>query len=198
MRRLFALFLLLTATACSGPGKTLFVVLPDENGKVGEVVVQGKNNKDQKVLNTAYAGSYANDDGALTATKLDQKAVTKTFGAALKAQPRLPASFILYFKPDSNVLVEGSQPELDKLFADLKLRDSYRVEVIGHTDRVGKDEYNATLSLRRAETIAQSLIKQGVPKARIIATGRGERDPLVATKDNVAEPKNRRVEVDVR
>ena len=196
--RLFAI-LILTALlgACSGPGKTLFVVLPDEKGKVGEVVVEGKNNE-KKVLNTSYAGSYVNDEGKLTATKLEKKKVDALFGKALAARPVLPSSFILYFKPDSQDLVETSMPEFENLFVDIKKRGSYRIEVIGHTDSLGKDEYNAKLSLKRAQTIAADLVKRGIPEARITATGRGERDMLVVTKDNVAESKNRRVEIDVR
>ena len=175
----------------------LFVVLPDENGKVGEVTVEGKD-KEKIVLNTAYAGTYANDQGKLTGAKIEKKAVDKTFGKALAAQPILPSRFRFYFKSDSDELTDASKPELEKLFDDIKRRDSYRIEVIGHTDRMGEDKYNAKLSLARAEAIAQFLIGRGIPADRITATGRGERDPLIPTADEKPEPRNRRVEIDVR
>jgi outer membrane protein OmpA-like peptidoglycan-associated protein len=54
------------------------------------------------------------------------------------------------------------------------------------------------LSLRRAERCRDELIKLGIPKVRISVAGRGEREPEVPTADEVAEPRNRRVEISVR
>ena len=70
--------------------------------------------------------------------------------------------------------------------------------VIGHTDRVGAVPYHDTLSLRRAERVRDELVKVGIAAERIRVAGRGEREPLVATPDEVAEPRNRRVEITVR
>jgi outer membrane protein OmpA-like peptidoglycan-associated protein len=69
--------------------------------------------------------------------------------------------------------------------------------VIGHTDLVGSNEYNDTLSLQRAQLIAGMLQQQGAAKS-LEVTGRGMRDPLVPTASGVEEPRNRRVEVSVR
>jgi hypothetical protein len=70
-----------------------------------------------------------------------------------------------------------------------------RVAVIGHTDTAGSADYNLDLSLRRAEIVANELIRQGVPATDITTLGRGEEDLLVATADGVSEPRNRRVEI---
>jgi len=70
--------------------------------------------------------------------------------------------------------------------------------VIGHTDRVGAVEFNDALSRKRAETVASRLVAAGVPAERIAVAGRGEREPLIPTNDEVAEPRNRRVEIKVR
>ena len=70
--------------------------------------------------------------------------------------------------------------------------------VIGHTDRVGSVDENDRLSKMRAEGLRDLLIESGVPASKMEAVGRGERDPLVATDDEVDEPKNRRVEINVR
>jgi outer membrane protein OmpA-like peptidoglycan-associated protein len=72
------------------------------------------------------------------------------------------------------------------------------VVVIGHTDRVGTVEYNDRLSLQRAERVRAELVRLGVDPARISVEGRGEREPLVPTPDEMPEPQNRRVEVSVR
>jgi outer membrane protein OmpA-like peptidoglycan-associated protein len=70
--------------------------------------------------------------------------------------------------------------------------------VIGHTDTVGGVEDNDELSLQRAERVKADLVAQGIPADRIRAAGRGEREPVVPTVDNVDEPRNRRVEINVR
>ena len=54
------------------------------------------------------------------------------------------------------------------------------------------------LSLRRAERVRNDLIGRGIPGDKIQVAGRGEREPLVPTEDEVAEPRNRRVEITVR
>ena len=82
--------------------------------------------------------------------------------------------------------------------AELKRRAVPDIVVIGHTDTIGALEWNDKLSLARAERVREALIAQGLPATRITAAGRGEREPLVTTADNVAEPRNRRVEVNVR
>jgi outer membrane protein OmpA-like peptidoglycan-associated protein len=70
--------------------------------------------------------------------------------------------------------------------------------VIGHTDSVGTLEANDALSLRRAATVRALLVTQGVAESSIEVAGRGEREPLVPVGDEVAEPKNRRVEINLR
>ena len=54
------------------------------------------------------------------------------------------------------------------------------------------------LSLRRAQKIREDLVKLGVPAEQIQVAGRGEREPLVAIEDEVAEPRKRHVEISVR
>jgi len=70
--------------------------------------------------------------------------------------------------------------------------------VIGHTDTVGSLDFNDKLSRARADRMRELLIERGLPGERIQAAGRGKRELLVPTEDNVSEPKNRRVEINVR
>ena len=65
----------------------------------------------------------------------------------------------------------------------------------GHTDKSGPDDYNMALSLRRANTVKNALVSEGVPATAIAVVGRGETQPLVQTADGVREPQNRRVEI---
>ncbi len=73
--------------------------------------------------------------------------------------------------------------------------NNYTIVLNGHTDTVGGAEYNFKLSLKRAEAVKAALIKRGVPADVIRTFGFGKTDPAIATGDNVAEPKNRRVEI---
>ena len=68
----------------------------------------------------------------------------------------------------------------------------------GHTDTVGAGPQNDDLSRRRAQQVRQMLIDRQFPAARIEAVGRGERELAVPTADDVEEPRNRRVAIEVR
>ncbi|MDP1748828.1 MAG: OmpA family protein, partial [Reyranella sp.] len=65
----------------------------------------------------------------------------------------------------------------------------------GHTDTSGPEAYNMALSLRRANTVKDALVREGVPATAITVIGRGEAGLLVKTADGVREPQNRRVEI---
>ncbi|HUP30478.1 MAG TPA: OmpA family protein, partial [Usitatibacter sp.] len=103
-----------------------------------------------------------------------------------------------YFLEGSDELTDNSRADLDKMIGELKGRPLPEVAVIGHTDTVGTDEYNDRLSLARAERLREIMLGLGIPVARIEAAGRGKRELLVPTDDNVPEPRNRRVEISVR
>jgi OOP family OmpA-OmpF porin len=69
------------------------------------------------------------------------------------------------------------------------------VEVAGHTDSVGTDQYNQGLSERRANSVRDYLVEQGVRASRLTAVGYGENRP-VATNDTAdGRQENRRVEL---
>jgi OOP family OmpA-OmpF porin len=73
-----------------------------------------------------------------------------------------------------------------------------RIEVSGHTDRSGSPSYNQGLSVRRAQNVANELVRLGVPRQAISVQGYGESRPLVPTAAGVREPQNRRVEIVLR
>jgi peptidoglycan-associated lipoprotein len=79
-----------------------------------------------------------------------------------------------------------------------KSRKNLDISVIGHTDTQGSADVNAALARERAETIAAELRKLGLQDAVIQVESHGERNLLVPTADEVAEPRNRRVEITLR
>ncbi|MGH7925304.1 MAG: OmpA family protein, partial [Candidatus Binatus sp.] len=136
--------------------------------------------------------------GVAAPTQVDQAQVQQIFGNALSAQPVLPSHFVLYFEKDSNTLTPDSQRQYQAVFADIKRRQVYEVEVIGHTDTLGNAAHNQQLSMSRAEMIRDRLVHDGISPKSISVAGRGALDPAVPTADQIAEPRNRRVEITVR
>jgi outer membrane protein OmpA-like peptidoglycan-associated protein len=181
----------------AAPAAELVVVLPSADGHVGTVIVESRGRR--TVLNQPYAASRIGPEaGASGATQLSELEVKSAFGAALGSIPARPASFLLYFTTGTDELTEESKLELDRMLEELRRRPAPDILVIGHTDRVGSELDNDRLSLQRAERVRSSLVAQGIAPGRIQASGRGEREPIVQTADGVDEPKNRRVEINVR
>ena len=190
----FCLLLLLTVS-CSST-KALIVLLPDENSAHGAVAIgQGDG---VTVLDTPMTAARVDNRGRVEKEVITQAEVEKNFGEAIAVLPPKPVSFTLYFEEGSTVVLKDSKDTLSELFAEVAKRQASEVEVIGHTDTMGKESDNDRLSEQRAQAVREMLIAQGLKSNFIRAVGRGERELLIPTPDNVPEPRNRRVEVIVR
>ena len=101
----------------------------------------------------------------------------------------------LHFEFDSAVLGDAAKKSLDA-FAD-KLKSENRnvyIEVQGHTDAKGSDDYNLNLSAKRAESVQRYLnMKCGIPLHRLAVIGYGENAPVAANNTHDGRAKNRRV-----
>ena len=177
------------------PLEETVVVLPSPDGHTGTVVVQ--RGGERHVLNQPFAASRLTG-GQAEITQLSDAEVRQSFGVALEALPARPASFLLYFVTATDELTDESQDELKRILAELKQRPVPDIMVVGHTDTVGEREANDLLSAQRAERTKGFLIEIGIPARQIQTAGRGERELLVPTADNIDEPRNRRVEINVR
>ena len=76
-----------------------------------------------------------------------------------------------------------------------QLKRATYIEVVGHTDDVGDNDYNQKLSEQRAQAVAKYLIKSGVDASKIVAMGAGERMPVASNATEEGRADNRRVEV---
>lgn len=189
MIRLCGLLLLL-----SGCATTTTVLLPDESGKVGALVL--KHGRSERVVDQAYTAARdwaLVDDVSLN--QLSKEQVERRYDAALKALPASPVSFVVYFREGSADLTDESAGSLAVIAEACKARMPTRVYVIGHTDRVGDKEFNLQLSLARAKRVEQQLRGFDAVSDNLEVRSFGESDPLVPTLDGVAEARNRRVEV---
>jgi outer membrane protein OmpA-like peptidoglycan-associated protein len=174
----------------------LVVLVPAADGHIGTVVIERDGKK--TTLNTAYASSRAMGAQEVGNSAVPAEEVQRQFGATLGAIPARPASFLLYFVTGTDELTDESKAEMQRVLDELRRRPLPDIQVIGHTDSVGADIENDALSLQRAERLRTEMLGLGIPEARIRAAGRGEREPLVPTADGVDEPRNRRVEINVR
>jgi OOP family OmpA-OmpF porin len=107
-------------------------------------------------------------------------------------------NFLVFFDFDKSTLTPRALDIVKEAANVAKSGQNARVTCTGHTDTAGPANYNMALSLRRANTVKNALVKEGVPATSITVVGRGETALLVATKDGVREPQNRRVEIVVQ
>jgi OmpA family len=103
--------------------------------------------------------------------------------------------YLVTFGLDQTTLTAQDRQVIAQAAEDYRQTGSAAVAVTGYTDTSGSATYNLALSQRRAEVVADELIRNGVPATDIETIGRGEENLLVATPDGVREPRNRRVEI---
>lgn len=175
---------------------TWAVLLPEEGG-ARSVLTVGEGSG-AMTLDSPMSAATVDTKGNIEKIAMTSDEVSRTFAAALAAQPPKAISFLLYFDTNSTEVAPSSRPALAALFDEVAKRQAVEVQVTGHTDRVGAVAANDKLSLVRAEAVRNMLTQRGLKAGFIRAVGRGEREPLVPTPDEQPEARNRRVEVIVR
>lgn len=101
----------------------------------------------------------------------------------------------ILFATDSTAIRADLQADLGALARNLQEYPNSTVQVIGHTDNVGSASYNEDLSLRRANSVANVLISQGVSAYRLSTIGLGENQPVATNLTAQGRAQNRRVEI---
>jgi len=103
----------------------------------------------------------------------------------------------VYFDYNKTTLKSESFVELDKVYDFLNRNPRVEVEIAGHTDNVGTDQYNATLSQGRCQSVVDYLISKGIAGSRLTPHGYGESKPIDTNDTEEGRANNRRVEVTV-
>lgn len=109
-----------------------------------------------------------------------------------------PQVFVVYFKTGASVLDPNAASVLQAVADAYKKSPSVTVVIAGHTDTAGADTANILLSQKRAERVADQLVKLGIKAESMALEAYGEQQLAVPTKNGVAELKNRRVEIKFR
>jgi outer membrane protein OmpA-like peptidoglycan-associated protein len=191
--------LVFTAAALVGAcAHSSLVLLSDEDGGHGSVAVLESNGKAGQAVVAQPNSRTKLGSQAPVVRPLGSKGLTGKETALLTELPPPARSFALYFQQGSTQLTPGSQQNLDSLRAEIARRPGAEVDVTGHTDTVGSEEDNDTLSLQRAQEVLVLLASHGIDRTVLTAVGRGERELREPTADGVASAINRRVEAIVR
>jgi outer membrane protein OmpA-like peptidoglycan-associated protein len=101
----------------------------------------------------------------------------------------------ILFAVDQSALQPGGQQNLRDLAASLDEYEGTEVLVVGHTDSTGADDYNQSLSERRAGSARTFLLGAGLEASRVVAVGRGETEPIATNDTADGRQQNRRVEI---
>jgi len=173
---------------------------------------------DYRYLRTLDATYKIEEDGSKPKAPYDAHSVmvgfTYKFGAPAAAPAMAPAaapmpapapakatqaviakSYLVFFDFDKSNITPEAQKIIEQAASNAKSSKATSIALTGHTDAAGSEKYNMALSLRRATAVKAELVKLGIPENEISVVGKGKSDPLVATKDGVREPQNRRVQI---
>ena len=171
------------------------------NANVQVVAQDGKYEKEVSKLGwymiTASAEGYLNatdsveaNDDALSPFSRDLYLAQIEVGLTVRLKN-------IYFDFDRTTLKDESFPELNKVVDFLKENETVEIEISGHTDNRGSDEYNVNLSQGRSQAVVDYIIGQGIDEFRLVARGYGETKAIDTNDTDAGRANNRRVEFTV-
>jgi outer membrane protein OmpA-like peptidoglycan-associated protein len=185
---------------------------PDRNTRQGTMLGAGLgaaiglvtgDSPEERARNAAAGAVIGGVGGAITGSILDRQEAElrrdlEQDGVIINnTGDELVVSFTdnILFDVDSAAVKPAFQDELRTLSASLQRYPGSIVRVTGHTDNTGDAAYNQRLSERRAGSVANVLISNGVASSRIVATGSGEAQPVASNLTPEGRALNRRVDV---
>lgn len=104
----------------------------------------------------------------------------------------------IHFEFNSAILTPAARQSLQRVVRSLRNQPGSRVEIAGHTDSLGNDNYNLKLSQQRANSVRSYLVRNGIDGSRLSAKGYGEQQPIESNATESGRAMNRRVEMRFR
>jgi outer membrane protein OmpA-like peptidoglycan-associated protein len=193
-RLLFFVIVAGLTTSCSSSR----IILLDSPKADEAIVVETK--KGELVLNelNTFTELFSAEEQPAAAKSISPDELQARYGGLLAFAPKTPVSFLLYFEEGSVELTSDAKLLFPEIVETVNRRIPCDVNIIGHSDRMGSKVSNIELSLKRARLVEDWLLAQNLDITKIIVESYGEEDLLVETADEVAEPRNRRVEILIR
>jgi outer membrane protein OmpA-like peptidoglycan-associated protein len=168
-------------------------------GAIGAVVGDAAGSTAKGAIIGAVVGGTA---GALIGRRMDEKAETLDEQLEGATVERVGEGILVTFASgilfdfDSSTLRNEARANLEELASALDEEErDYELLVAGHTDSVGTEAYNQSLSERRAAAAASFLVTRGLPSERLRRVGLGESEPVADNDSEIGRQQNRRVEV---
>ena len=200
IRVLPAIAAIVSASACASLNKkeSGAIIGATAGGAIGAAVGNANGSTAKGAIIGAAVGGAA---GAVIGHQMDQQAkeIKQNIPGAIveRVGEGLQVTFEsgLLFDFDSDVLRAEARQNLVTFAKSLDKYPGTNVLVVGHTDAQGADDYNQTLSAKRAAAAENYLVSQGVVRSRLRSTGRGENEPLATNDTDAGRQQNRRVEI---
>src|SRR5688500_9256863 len=183
--------------ACNTSNRTKGAIIGATAGAATGAIV-GKKNKAVAIILGAAIGGVA---GGLIGDYMDKQAAKIDEELENAKVERVGEGILITFDSgilfdfDSYALKSSTRANLEELAPTLIRYEDTDVLVLGHTDSVGSDAYNETLSQKRANSVDNFLVSRGVAGARLDSEGYGETDPVASNETEEGRQLNRRVEV---
>jgi outer membrane protein OmpA-like peptidoglycan-associated protein len=174
------------------------VILADNHKSHNAIVV--KTDAGSTVIDKSghYVTLSSKDEKPSSIKKISNEEIRKKFKSAIRALPSKPEHVYLYFKQGTSELTTQSLNKLPHIYELLRRRAPCDLNIIGHTDTKGSQATNLRLSMKRAQDIKKWILSREVDVNNLKVEAYGENDPLIPTKDEVSEPRNRCVELLIR
>ena len=159
--------------------------------------------KDNKAVAIIFGAAVGGVAGALIGDYMDKQAAKIDADLEGATVERVGEGILITFDSgilfdiDSYVLKPATQTNAKKLAVTLNKYDDTEIHVLGHTDNTGTDEYNMTLSKKRAAAVEDYLIDLDVAGSRLSKMGLGETDPIATNETAEGRALNRRVEITI-
>jgi outer membrane protein OmpA-like peptidoglycan-associated protein len=162
-------------------------------------LIGGRRDRTEKILG-AGIGAVAGAGVGYYMDQQEKKLRQQTAGSGVEVvrdgdQLVLDMPSEVTFASGSSNLSPQFRGTLDKIGATLTEYEKTYVDVLGHTDSVGSDAFNQTLSEQRSQTVADYLTGRGVQRARLATRGYGESQPRASNTTEEGRAQNRRVEI---
>ena len=206
----YALLLIVSLTNCKATrnanNKQKGAVIGATSGAViGAIIGNNAGKGGNGEIGAVIGGVVGGTAGVLIGAKMDkqaQKIEEEIPGATVE---RVDEAIVITFDENSGVNFEtnkyninnASQQTLNKLVGVFKEYPETNILVVGHTDSVGSEEYNMTLSKNRANSVTNYLLNNGISSSRLTTNWFGETQPMYDNNTSKGKAKNRRVNIAV-
>lgn len=181
-------------------GITDNIVVGMTTGDVGtyNFSISSATTKDYRLSVEKEGYIFINEQLKISGASAEPKTITKVVRLRKLAVGATSVLRNIYFDFNKASFKQESYAELNKLEGMMKQNESIKVEIAGHTDSFGPDDFNLKLSSRRANAVRSFLTSKGIDPRRITAVGYGDKKPLASNDDEKdGRELNRRVEFKV-